>query len=95
MSDRTWLGRLGRRRPYFLAGSVLAAIALLLMPESHVLLMAALLLWMLDASLNISMEPFRAFVGDMKARWKPMNQHQKTILPSRSSSVKPKAFGNQ
>jgi len=71
MSDRTWLGRLGRRRPYFLTGAVLAAIALLLMPESNVLLMAALLLWMLDASLNISMEPFRAFVGDML----PRNQH--------------------
>ena len=68
MSDRTWLGRLGRRRPYFLAGAILAAVALLLMPESHVLLMAALLLWMLDASLNISMEPFRAFVGDMLPR---------------------------
>ena len=68
MSDRTWLGRLGRRRPYFLAGAVLAALALLLMPESNSLLMAALLLWMLDASLNISMEPFRAFVGDMLPR---------------------------
>ena len=68
MSDRTWLGRLGRRRPYFLAGAILAAIALLLMPESKALLMAALLLWMLDASLNISMEPFRAFVGDMLPR---------------------------
>lgn len=65
LSDRTWLGRLGRRRPYFLAGAILAAIALLLMPESPGLLMAALLLWLLDASLNISMEPFRAFVGDM------------------------------
>ena len=65
LSDRTWLGRLGRRRPYFLAGAVLAAVSLLLMPESSGLLMAALLLWMLDASLNISMEPFRAFVGDM------------------------------
>ncbi|MEH3159632.1 MAG: MFS transporter [Sphingomonas taxi] len=65
LSDRTWLGRLGRRRPYFLAGSILAAIALLLMPESPGLLMAALLLWLLDASLNVSMEPFRAFVGDM------------------------------
>ena len=65
LSDRTWLGRLGRRRPYFLAGAVLAAIALLLMPESPGLLMAALLLWLLDASLNVSMEPFRAFVGDM------------------------------
>src|SRR5437762_5581158 len=58
MSDRTWLGRLGRRRPYFVAGAILAAIALLLMPESSVLLMAALLLWMLDASLDISIEPF-------------------------------------
>lgn len=65
LSDRTWLGRLGRRRPYFLGGAILAAIALLLMPESPGLLMAALLLWMLDASLNVSMEPFRAFVGDM------------------------------
>jgi maltose/moltooligosaccharide transporter len=65
MSDRTWLGRLGRRRPYFLAGAVLAALSLFLMPLSSVLLMAAILLWMLDASLNITMEPFRAFVGDM------------------------------
>jgi maltose/moltooligosaccharide transporter len=65
MSDRTWLGRLGRRRPYFVAGAILAALALFLMPLSSVLLMAAVLLWMLDASLNISMEPFRAFVGDM------------------------------
>ena len=65
LSDRTWLGRLGRRRPYFLAGAILAAVALLAMPQSQGLLMAALLLWMLDASLNISMEPFRAFVGDM------------------------------
>jgi len=65
LSDRTWLGRLGRRRPYFVAGAVLAALALFLMPLSSVLLMAAVLLWMLDASLNISMEPFRAFVGDM------------------------------
>ena len=68
LSDRTWLGRLGRRRPYFLAGAILAAIALLLMPESKALLAAAMLLWMLDASLNISMEPFRAFVGDMLPR---------------------------
>jgi maltose/moltooligosaccharide transporter len=65
MSDRTWLGRLGRRRPYFVAGAVLAALALFLMPLASVLLAAALLLWLLDASLNISMEPFRAFVGDM------------------------------
>lgn len=65
LSDRTWLGRLGRRRPYFLAGAILAALSLFLMPLSEALLFAALLLWVLDASLNISMEPFRAFVGDM------------------------------
>ena len=65
MSDKTWLGRLGRRRPYFIAGALLAAMSLILMPLSTQLLMAAVLLWTLDASLNISMEPFRAFVGDM------------------------------
>lgn len=65
MSDRTWLGRLGRRRPYFLAGAILAAFALLVMPEVPALLFAAIMLWVLDASLNVSMEPFRAFVGDM------------------------------
>ena len=65
LSDRTWLGRFGRRRPYFVAGSILAAVSLFLMPLSSSLLMAAVLLWALDASLNITMEPFRAFVGDM------------------------------
>jgi maltose/moltooligosaccharide transporter len=65
LSDRTWLGRLGRRRPYFIAGALLATLSLVLMPLSSQLLMAAILLWTLDASLNISMEPFRAFVGDM------------------------------
>jgi maltose/moltooligosaccharide transporter len=65
MSDKTWLGRLGRRRPYFIAGAFLATLSLILMPVSTQLLMAAVLLWTLDASLNISMEPFRAFVGDM------------------------------
>lgn len=65
LSDRTWLGRLGRRRPYFLAGAILATLSLFLMPLANVLLFAAALLWTLDASLNISMEPFRAFVGDM------------------------------
>jgi maltose/moltooligosaccharide transporter len=64
MSDHTW-GRLGRRRPYFLTGALLSTIALLLMPNSRTLWMAAILLWVLDASINISMEPFRAFVADM------------------------------
>ena len=62
-SDRTWNG-LGRRRPYFLAGAVLASLALLAMPNAPALWMAAGLLWILDASINVSMEPFRAFVGD-------------------------------
>lgn len=65
MSDRTWLGRLGRRRPYFLAGAILAGLSLFAMPMADSLLIAAVMLWLLDASLNISMEPFRAFVGDM------------------------------
>ncbi|WP_374317346.1 MFS transporter [Pseudoxanthomonas kaohsiungensis] len=62
-SDRTWT-RLGRRRPYFLAGALLATLALFVMPNSPALWIAAGTLWILDASINISMEPFRAFVGD-------------------------------
>ncbi|RLD49260.1 MAG: MFS transporter [Bacteroidetes bacterium] len=63
-SDKTWC-RLGRRRPYFLAGALLASIALFIMPNSPALWIAAGMLWMMDASINVSMEPFRAFVGDM------------------------------
>jgi maltose/moltooligosaccharide transporter len=64
MSDRTW-NRLGRRRPYFLVGALLASFALIAMPNSGTLWMAAGLLWVMDASINISMEPFRAFVADL------------------------------
>jgi maltose/moltooligosaccharide transporter len=64
LSDNTW-NRLGRRRPYFLVGALLSSFALILMPNSSALWMAAGLLWILDASINISMEPFRAFVADM------------------------------
>ncbi|HZH44778.1 MAG TPA: MFS transporter [Lysobacter sp.] len=63
LSDRTWTP-LGRRRPYFLIGAILATLALFVMPNSPTLWIAAGLLWVLDASINISMEPFRAFVGD-------------------------------
>lgn len=64
LSDRTW-GRFGRRRPYFMIGACLCTIALILFPSASALWMAAALMWLLDASINISMEPFRAFVGDM------------------------------
>ncbi len=63
MSDRTW-GKLGRRRPYFLVGAILSLLALIAMPNCSTLWMAAGLLWILDASINVSMEPFRAFVAD-------------------------------
>src|SRR5438128_5348929 len=64
LSDHTW-NRLGRRRPYFLTGALLASFALIAMPNSSGLWMAAGLLWVMDASINISMEPFRAFVADL------------------------------
>lgn len=64
MSDKTW-GRMGRRRPYFLIGAIFASLALFIMPNSPALWVAAGMLWIMDASINISMEPFRAFVGDM------------------------------
>lgn len=72
LSDRTWT-RLGRRRPYFLVGAILASIALFVMPDSPYLWAAASLLWILDASINVSMEPFRAFVADK------LNEEQRTM----------------
>jgi maltose/moltooligosaccharide transporter len=65
LSDRTWSPRFGRRRPYFLVGAILSSLALIAMPNSSTLWMAAGLLWILDASINVSMEPFRAFVADL------------------------------
>ena len=64
LSDKTWHPKLGRRRPYFLFGAILSSIALLFMPHSSELWMAAGLLWVLDVFGNVSMEPFRAFVVD-------------------------------
>ncbi len=63
-SDKTW-NKLGRRRPFFLVGAILASTAIIFMPNSPTLWVAAGMLWIMDASINISMEPFRAFVGDM------------------------------
>lgn len=63
LSDRTW-NKMGRRRPYFMIGAILSSIALCIMPNSPSLWVAAGMLWIMDASINISMEPFRAFVGD-------------------------------
>ncbi|MFZ6801574.1 MFS transporter [Undibacterium sp. Di24W] len=64
LSDNTWHPVWGRRRPFFFIGSVLASIAMFLMPNSSMLWMAVFVLWLMDASINVSMEPFRAFVGD-------------------------------
>lgn len=63
-SDRTWC-RLGRRRPYFLGGAIFSMFALFLMPQASAIWMAVIALWILDTSVNVSMEPFRAFVGDI------------------------------
>ncbi len=65
MSDRTWSPRWGRRRPFFLVGAICASLALLVMPNVSALWMAAGMLWIMDSSINISMEPFRALVGDL------------------------------
>lgn len=64
LSDRTWHPRLGRRRPYFLIGAILSSLALFIMPNASAIWMAAGILWILDSCINISMEPFRAFVAD-------------------------------
>lgn len=64
-SDRTWIPKWGRRRPYFALGAITGAIALVMMPNSAALWMAVGILWIMDASINITMEPFRAFVGDL------------------------------
>ena len=65
LSDRTWHPRFGRRKPYFLIGAILASATLCIMPYSSTIWMAAGFLWILDASINISMEPTRAFIADM------------------------------
>lgn len=64
-SDRTWIPKWGRRRPFFAIGAILATIALFIMPNSPSLWIAAGMLWVMDGSINVSMEPFRAFVGDV------------------------------
>ncbi len=64
LSDKTW-NRLGRRKPYFLIGAISASLALLVMPNSPALWFAAGMLWIMDAAINLTMEPMRAFVGDM------------------------------
>lgn len=73
LSDRTWHARWGRRRPFFFAGALLASISMFLMPNSQAVWMAVIVLWLMDASINISMEPFRAFVGDK------LNAEQQTM----------------
>lgn len=64
-SDKTWHKKWGRRRPFFMIGAILASLALFIFPNVTEVWMAAIMLWLLDASINVSMEPFRAFVGDM------------------------------
>ncbi|MEP7042932.1 MAG: MFS transporter [Dokdonella sp.] len=86
-SDRTW-GRLGRRRPYFLAGAVLATLALVAMPNSPALWVAASLLWILDASINISLGPFRSFVGDqLPTAQRPAGYAMQTLFIATGSVI--------
>jgi maltose/moltooligosaccharide transporter len=65
LSDKSWSPKWGRRKPYIFIGAIVGSLAMILMPNSSSVLMAASLMWLLDAGLNSSMEPFRAFVGDM------------------------------
>ncbi len=79
-SDRTW-NRFGRRRPYFFVGAVLATLALLAMPNAPTLWIAAGLLWIMDASFNVAMEPFRAFVGDqLPPRQRPLGYSMQSVF---------------
>ena len=64
ISDGTWSPRFGRRKPFFLIGAVIASLALIVMPYSSSIWMAAGLLWILDAANNIALEPYRAFISD-------------------------------
>jgi maltose/moltooligosaccharide transporter len=80
LSDRTW-NSLGRRKPYFLVGALLSTLALIAMPNSGALWMAVGLLWILDASINVTMEPFRAFVADLlPEKQRPLGFSVQTVL---------------
>lgn len=76
VSDGTWSPRFGRRKPFFLVGAIICSLALLAMPYSQTIWMAAGLLWILDAANNIAMEPYRAFITDML----PEKQHSLGFL---------------
>ena len=89
MSDRTW-NRLGRR-PYFLVGAVLSSLALIAMPNASSVWMAAGLLWILDASINVSMEPFRAFVADKLSEEQRSTGFSMQSLSSASARSLPRA----